>query len=151
MKAEEKGTTEDEKVGQHHRLNEHEFEQTLGDGEGQRSLACCSPWDGKESDTTERLNNKDKDRTLVRLSGKEPAIDSGLDPCIRRIPWRREWQPTSVFLPEKSHGQRNLEGYSSWARKRAGHNLVTDFQDKDLNVRLDTMKFLRKKYRQEKL
>ena len=42
---------------QHHRLNGHEFEQTLGDGEGQGSLACCSPWDRKELDTSERLNN----------------------------------------------------------------------------------------------
>ena len=40
---EEKGTTEEEMVGWHHQLNGHEFEQTLG--EGQRSLACCSPWD----------------------------------------------------------------------------------------------------------
>ena len=39
--------------GWHHRLNEHEFEQTLGDGEGQGSLMCCSPRGGKESDTTE--------------------------------------------------------------------------------------------------
>ena len=36
--------TEDEMVGWHHRLNGHEFEQTLGDGEGQGGLACCSPW-----------------------------------------------------------------------------------------------------------
>ena len=49
---EENGTIEDEMVGWHHRLNGHEFEQTLGDGEGQESLACCSPWDRKESDTT---------------------------------------------------------------------------------------------------
>ena len=47
---EKKGTTVDEMVGWHHRLNGHEFMQTLGDGEGQRSLACCSPWDHKESD-----------------------------------------------------------------------------------------------------
>ena len=39
-----KGTTEDEMVGWHHRLNGHEFEQTLGDGEGQGSLVYCSPW-----------------------------------------------------------------------------------------------------------
>ena len=52
----EKGATEDEMVGWHHRLNGHEFEQTPGDGEGQRSLACCSPWGRKESDTTERMN-----------------------------------------------------------------------------------------------
>ena len=45
----------------HHRLSAHEFEQTLGDSEGQGSLACCSPWDHKESDTTQQLNNNDKD------------------------------------------------------------------------------------------
>ena len=44
-------------VGWHHRLNGHEFEQTLGDGEGQGRLLCCSPWGCKESDTTEQLNN----------------------------------------------------------------------------------------------
>ena len=55
-KQEEKGTTEDEMVGWHHRLNGHKFEQALGVGDGQRSLACCSPWGRKESDMTERLN-----------------------------------------------------------------------------------------------
>ena len=49
--------TDDEMVGWHHRLNGHEFEQTLGDGDGQRSLLCCSPWGHKESDMTERLNS----------------------------------------------------------------------------------------------
>ena len=53
---EEKGATEDEMVGWHHQLNGREFEQTPGDGEGQRSLVCCSPWSCKESDTTEQLN-----------------------------------------------------------------------------------------------
>ena len=53
----EKETTEVEMVGWHHRLNGHEFEQGLGDGEGQGSLACCSPWGRKELDMTERLNN----------------------------------------------------------------------------------------------
>ena len=53
---EEKGTTEDEMVGWHHRLDGHEFEQALGVGDGQGSLACCSPWGRKELDTTERLN-----------------------------------------------------------------------------------------------
>ena len=51
---EEKGTTEDETVGWHHQLNGHKFEQTPGDGEGQGSLACCSPWGLKESDITEQ-------------------------------------------------------------------------------------------------
>ena len=53
---EEKGTTEDEMDGWHHRLNGHEFEQAPGAGDGQGSLACCTPWGCKESDTTEQLN-----------------------------------------------------------------------------------------------
>ena len=49
--------TEDKMVGWHHRLNGHEFEQAPGDGEGQGSLACCSPRGHKEPDATEQLNN----------------------------------------------------------------------------------------------
>ena len=56
----EKGTTEDEMVGWHHWLKGREFEQALGDGDRQGSLACCSPWSRKESDRTERLNNSSK-------------------------------------------------------------------------------------------
>ena len=48
--------TEDETVGWHHRLNGHEFEHALGVGDGQGSLARCSPYCSKESDTTEQLN-----------------------------------------------------------------------------------------------
>ena len=55
----EKGTTEDEMVGWHHQLDGHEFEQVLGVGDGQGSLASCSPWGRKESDITERLNCTD--------------------------------------------------------------------------------------------
>ena len=55
-----KGATEDETVGWHHRLDGHEFEQAPGDGEGWGSLACCSPWGRKESNTTKRLNNNNK-------------------------------------------------------------------------------------------
>ena len=53
---EEKGMTEDEMFGWHHRLDGHEFEQASGVGDGQGSLACCSPWGCKKSDTTEWLN-----------------------------------------------------------------------------------------------
>ena len=53
---EEKGMTEDEMVGWHHWLYGHEFVQALGVGDGQGSLACCSPWGRKELDTTEWLN-----------------------------------------------------------------------------------------------
>ena len=57
QRQEEKGKTEDETVGWHHGLNGHEFEQVLGDGEGQGSLACCSPWCCKQSHMTEWQNN----------------------------------------------------------------------------------------------
>ena len=47
-------------VGWHHRLNGHEFEESLGDSGEQQNLVCCSPRGHKESDTTQRLNNKNK-------------------------------------------------------------------------------------------
>ena len=53
---EEKGTPEDEMAGWHHQLDGHEFEWTLGDGDGQGGLVCCDSWGCKESDTTEWLN-----------------------------------------------------------------------------------------------
>ena len=52
----------------------------------------------------------------------------GFDPWVRKIPWRRKWQPTPVFLPGKFHGQRTVAGYSPWGRKRVGHDLVTKQQ-----------------------
>ena len=52
--------TEEEMVGRHHRLNEHEFEQALGVGDGQGSLVCYSPWGHKELDMTEQPNNSNK-------------------------------------------------------------------------------------------
>ena len=55
-------------VGWHHQLDGHEFEQALGGGEGQRNLACCSPWGHKELDMTERLNNN-KSYTLLSTAG----------------------------------------------------------------------------------
>ena len=56
-------------------------------------------------------------------SGKEPICQCrrykrrGLNPWVEKIPWSRTWQPAPVFLPGKSHGQRNLEGYSLWGHK----------------------------------
>ena len=63
---EEKRGDRGRKVGRYHWLNEHESEQTLRDGEGQKSLACCSPWDHKESDLTEWLNNNH--RSYINVS-----------------------------------------------------------------------------------
>ena len=60
----EKGTTEDEMVGWHHRRNGRESEQSLGVGDGQASLVCCSPWGCKELDTTERLDWTEEARRI---------------------------------------------------------------------------------------
>ena len=62
---EEKGTTEDEMVGWHYRLNGREFEQPPGVGDGQGSLVCCSPWGCNEMDTTEQLNWTDVNFTQL--------------------------------------------------------------------------------------
>ena len=53
---------------------------------------------------------------------------SGFNRWVEEISWRKKWQPTPVFLPGKSYGQRNLVGYSPWGHKRMGHALVTKQQ-----------------------
>ena len=57
--------TEDEMAGWHPRLDGHEFEQTLGVGDGQRGLVCCNSWDHKESDTTDQLKWTELSVTIV--------------------------------------------------------------------------------------
>ena len=74
----EKGMTEDEMVGWHHRFDGHEFEQALGAGDGQGGLVCYSPWGRKESDTAEQLNWSEHlvnilwSRNLFFFSGNMP-------------------------------------------------------------------------------
>ena len=59
------------------------------------------------------------------------------DPWVRKIPWRRKWQPTPVFLPRKFHGQRSLVGYSPWSCKESDtievtkHKILRDFRKKE--------------------
>ena len=65
---EEKGMTEDEMTGWHHWLDGHEFEWTLGDGNGQGGLAYCNSWGCKELDTTERLNWNERDADWSNLT-----------------------------------------------------------------------------------
>ena len=62
---EEKGPTEDEMAGWHHRPDGREFEWTPGVGDGQGGLACCNSWGCKESDTTERLNGTELNKTEI--------------------------------------------------------------------------------------
>ena len=70
---EEKGTTDDEMVGWHHRLNGHEFKQAQGFSDGQGGLACCIPWGCKESDMTEctELNSCTAGRFFIVWGTKE--------------------------------------------------------------------------------
>ena len=108
--------TEDEMIGWHHRLNAHEFEQTLGDGEGQGSLVCYSPRGCKESDTTEQPNNnKVKERrvcmllTLFRDETNTPAIPDASTPRVPGI---------SVFFCTGSLISSCQEYFKIWYRER---------------------------------
>ena len=112
---EEKAATEDKMVGRHHRLHGHEFEQAPGVGDSQWSLACCSPWRGKESDTTEWLNwywLTDDESTLrasqVALVVKNPPADAVLSRSVKSNSLRpHELQPTSSVngdFPGKNTG-----------------------------------------------
>ena len=80
--------TEDEIVGWHHqKLNGYEFERAPGNGEGQGSLACCSPWGHKQLDMTQRLNNNNglDEKVLNKiLANKNPKkyILSNVPQCI---------------------------------------------------------------------
>ena len=131
---EEKGTKEDEMVGWHYRLDGHEFEQALGVGDGQGSLACCSPWGHKESDMTEQLNWT----KLVQwqLTGKDPNAGKDL--------WQEEKGATenetagwhhrlngheSEQTLGDSEGQGSLSGMpQSMQLQRAGHHWATEQQ-----------------------
>ena len=87
----EKGMTEDEMVGWHHRIDGCEFEQAPGVGDGQGSLACCSPWGRKESDTTEQLNWTE----LIRIS---PPFWTSLPSLSLSHPSRLIRSPCLSFL-----------------------------------------------------
>ena len=92
----EKGVTEDEMVGWHRWLNGHEFEEALGDGEGQGGLTCCSPWGYKELDMTKLLNNN--------------------NPCIGSMYTDHQGSPITDFLIINSfnnHFIKNLYGCES--------------------------------------
>ena len=65
------------------------------------------------------------------LSGKESFCQfkrCRFNPWVGKIPWRKKWQPTLVFLPRRYHGQRTLAGYSPWGQKRDRHDSVTKQQ-----------------------
>ena len=112
-----------------------------GKSHGRRSLVGCCLWGRTESDTTERLHFHfsllcigEGNGNPLQCSCLENPRDGGAWwaavygvvqswTCLKRLssssskrvwPWRRKWQPTPVFLPGQSHGQRSLAGYSPW-------------------------------------
>ena len=62
----------------------------------------------------------------------------GFNPWVGKIPWRRKWQPTPVFLPGRSHGQRSLVGYSPWSCKEVRYDWMTKQQAKKWILTLNT-------------
>ena len=100
----EKGTTEDEMVGWHHRLNGHEFDQAAGDGEGQGSLVCCSPWESQGQMRLSDWITTTKASLLAQVV--KNLLQSGRPGFylwVWNIPWRRERHPySSIFCLENS-------------------------------------------------
>ena len=81
---------------------------------------------------------------LGGTSGKEPACQCrrlkrcSFEPWIRKIPWKRKWQPSAVFLPGESHGQRNLEGYSLYGHKEMDTTEATLHACTDVKIEVET-------------
>ena len=130
---EEKGMTEDEMVGWHHQLNGHEFEQALGAGEGQGSLACCSPWGCKELDTTEGLNWTDTSIKLKKRASQVAVVVKNLTANAGDI-WDMGLIPGSGWSPGGGHATHSSipawkipwteepGGLQSIASHRVGHD-----------------------------
>ena len=94
----EKGATDEEMVGWRCRFDGHEFEQAAGDGGGQGSLACCSPWGRKEWDTTEWLNNNNQGLNPRRLHWESgPPRRSLNSPCLQTL--SLSWHVHSIYFP----------------------------------------------------
>ena len=62
----------------------------------------------------------------IQLQCRRHGRSREFSPWVEKIPWRRKWQPTPVFLPGESHGQRSLVGYSPWGHERVGCGWVTE-------------------------
>ena len=107
VEGERKGRQRMSWLDKHHRLNGHEFEQTLGHGKGQGSLVCCSPWSHEVSDTTEQLNKIEYNRPYA-----EGLVKDSLRPPVLTAPPQR-WVLTIILqlssalsAPRASRAQR---------------------------------------------
>ena len=102
--------TENETVGWHHRINGDEFEQTPAESEGQVHLACCSPWGGKESDMTQRLDNNNNQLWLWEKNNSKSKQFTTIDThfSFTGLSYYNSAQLSSVYL---ILGFRLLKGY----------------------------------------
>ena len=121
---EEKGMTEDEMVAWHHRLNGHGFGWTLGVGDGQEGLACCSSWGCKELDMTEQLNWIELNWTEGfpdSSAGKEScnAGDPGSIPELGILPGEENGNPLQYSCLENFMDRGALAVYSPWGCKES--------------------------------
>ena len=110
-------TTEGEMVGWHHQLNGHEFEQTLGDSEGQRSLLCCNPWSGRVRHplAAEQQQNSGYNSLCCK---KRPCCSSILHMCVcvshsgmSNSLWLRVQKPARLLCPWDFPGKNTGVGY----------------------------------------
>ena len=107
---EEKGTAEDERVGRHQKLSGHEFEQAPGDSEGRGSLARCSPWGRRESDTTKRLNNSSITKAAMANFGRPPHDNREVEGEIGSGDNGQRW----VLSKLGTVGTTNQDGNRDW-------------------------------------
>ena len=137
--------TEDEMVGWHHRLNGHEFEQPPGVGDGQGSLACCSPWGHKESDTTEWLSDwtelKQRNYLKKGLGTQRGMLSAPLKhPFTIQIPSSRRQilqKPYTASMWPPGVGRKhsiNVFGVNPTARE-TGNNNDVQFQCNFINLK----------------
>ena len=142
----EKRASEDETAGLHHQRNEQEIGQTPGDGEGQGSLACCSPWSHTESDITGQLNDYKK-RLPGGARGKESVCQCrrckrcGFDPWVKKIPWRSEWQPT-ILQYSCLENSIDREAWQAIVHGIAESNMTERLSTHRVNVRATEIKMM---------
>ena len=134
---EEKGTTEDEMVGWHHRLDGHEFEYAPGVGNGQGTLECCSPWGHKESGMTEWLNwLTDRDSKAIRLCLGDSMKYHTREGILIRYPYQRTVNlrhqksflstPSDVRVPLRLSG---INGVSGWCMLRIWKTFSSNYHN----------------------
>ena len=122
---EEKGMTEDEIAGRHHQLYGHEFEWTLGVGDGQGGLVCCDSWGRKESDMTEQLNWLTDWRGFPGGGNGNPLQYSCLENPIDRGTWQATVHRVTKSRTQLKHLSMHARGLPLHPRPTTPHEVPT--------------------------